>query len=28
VRKEFSKDGKAAVEALIIKVLEIVSQNV
>jgi uridine phosphorylase len=28
VRKEFSKDGKAAVEALIIKVLDIVSQNV
>lgn len=28
VRKEFSKDGKAAVESLIIKVLEIVSQNV
>jgi len=28
VRKEFSKDGKAAVEALIVKVLEIVSQNV
>ena len=28
VKKEFSKDGKAAVEALIIKVLEIVSQNV
>ena len=28
VRKEFSKDGKAAVEALIAKVLEIVSQNV
>lgn len=28
VRKEFSKDGKAAVEALIIKVLQIVSQNV
>ena len=28
VRKEFSKDGKAAVENLIIKVLEIVSQNV
>ena len=28
VRKEFSKDGKAAVEALIVKVLETVSQNV
>ena len=28
VRKEFSKDGKAAVENLIVKVLEIVSQNV
>ena len=28
VRKEFSKDGKAAVESLIVKVLEIVSQNV
>lgn len=28
VKKEFSKDGKAAVENLIIKVLEIVSQNV
>lgn len=28
VRKEFSRDGKAAVEDLIIKVLEIVSQNV
>jgi len=28
VRKEFSKDSKAAVENLIIKVLEIVSQNV
>jgi len=28
VRKEFSKDGKGAVEALITKVLEIVSQNV
>jgi uridine phosphorylase len=28
VRKEFSKDGKAAVEALIVKVLEIVSRNV
>jgi uridine phosphorylase len=28
VRKEFSKDGKAAVEKLIIKVLEIVSENV
>ena len=28
VRKEFSKDGKAAVEALIVKVLEIVTQNV
>jgi uridine phosphorylase len=28
VRKEFSKDGKAAVENLIIKVLEIVTQNV
>ena len=28
VRKEFSKDGKAAVENLIIKVLEIVSENV
>ena len=28
VRKEFSKDGKAAVENLIIKVLEIISQNV
>ena len=28
VRKDFSKDGKAAVESLIIKVLEIVSQNV
>jgi uridine phosphorylase len=28
VRKEFSKDGKAAVENLIIKVLEIVSKNV
>ena len=27
VRKEFSKDGKAAVENLIVKVLEIVSQN-
>ena len=28
VKKEFSKDGKAAVEDLIVKVLEIVSQNV
>ena len=28
VRKEFSKDGKAAVESLILKVLEIVSENV
>ena len=28
VRKDFSKDGKAAVESLIVKVLEIVSQNV
>jgi uridine phosphorylase len=28
VRKEFSKDGKAAVENLIVKVLEIVSENV
>ena len=28
VRKDFSKDGKAAVENLIVKVLEIVSQNV
>jgi len=28
VRKEFSKDGKTAVEALIVKVLETVSQNV
>ena len=28
VKKEFSKDGKAAVENLILKVLEIVSQNV
>ena len=28
VRKEFSRDGKAAVESLIVKVLEIVSQNV
>ena len=28
VRKEFSKDGKAAVEKLILRVLEIVSQNV
>jgi len=28
VKKEFSKDGKAAVESLIVKVLEIVSQNV
>lgn len=28
VRKEFSKDGKAAIERLIVKVLEIVSQNV
>jgi uridine phosphorylase len=28
VSREFSKDGKAAVESLIIKVLEIVSQNV
>ena len=28
VRKEFSKDSKAAVENLIVKVLEIVSQNV
>lgn len=28
VRKEFSRDGKAAVENLIVKVLEIVSQNV
>jgi uridine phosphorylase len=28
VRKEFSRDGKAAVEGLIVKVLEIVSQNV
>jgi len=28
VRKDFSKDGKAAVETLIVKVLEIVSQNV
>jgi uridine phosphorylase len=28
VRKEFSKDGKAAVEKLIVRVLEIVSQNV
>ena len=28
VKKEFSKDGKAAVENLIIKVLEIVSKNV
>ena len=28
VTKEFSKDGKAAVEHLIVKVLEIVSQNV
>lgn len=28
VRKEFSKDGKAAVENLIVKVLEIVSDNV
>lgn len=28
VRKEFSKDGKAAVENLIIKVLELISQNV
>jgi len=28
VRKEFSKDGKMAVENLIVKVLEIVSQNV
>ena len=28
VTKEFSKDGKAAVENLIVKVLEIVSQNV
>ena len=28
VRKEFSKDGKAAVENLIVKVLQIVSENV
>jgi len=28
VRKEFSKDGKAAVENLIVRVLEIVSENV
>jgi uridine phosphorylase len=28
VRKEFSRDGKAAVEGLIVKVLEIVSENV
>jgi uridine phosphorylase len=28
VRKEFSKDSKAAVESLIVKVLEIVSENV
>lgn len=28
VRKEFSKDGKAAVDKLIVKVLEIVSQNI
>lgn len=28
VRKEFSRDGKAAVENLIVRVLEIVSQNV
>ena len=28
VRKEFSKDGKAAVENLIVKVLETVSENV
>ena len=28
IRKEFSKDGKTAVENLIVKVLEIVSQNV
>jgi uridine phosphorylase len=28
VRKEFSKDGKAVVESLIVKALEIISQNV
>ena len=28
IRKDFSKDGKAAVEKLILKVLEIVTENV